>query len=160
MSWIRPIPAVPLKITFVTPQGQLTKEGMQFLQQGTIPLFTRIFLLADTTVGNDVTYHQYAIIIGNLPQQQLIGTGRRIVGLLKQAITMDLVVRFNNATKATVIGTITIPKTTSTSVAVVLDIAGVSISDLDVLTVDVLASDGSKNANGIASFTLEFIGSV
>jgi hypothetical protein len=132
-----------------------------FLEQRLIPLFHRELLIYDTTVGNDIAPHQYIYIVGWLPQQANIGPGRRVVGVLRKTITQDLVVRFNNVTSNSVLAIITLPKTmNNTTDTVVVDISTVSLTDLDVVTADITASDGSKDANGVASITIEWSGSI
>ena len=151
-------PVVPIGGRFVNTDGKLTRTAMMFLQQRIPMVYFRVLLLKDTTVGNDVAEHQYVYMESWLPQTPKIGWGRRIVGLLRLPITADLVVVFHNATKGYTMGPVTIPKATGTSTCISFDIGDKTFGDLDVLTTDVLASDGQKDPGGVASFSVEWTG--
>jgi hypothetical protein len=110
--------------------------------------FKRALALKDTTVGNDVADHVSIYATGN---------GKRITGVLRVAITEDLVVRINKLGEGDPVSwTITIPQTTEVNTRVVLDVTGPFV-DGETLTFDVLASDGQKVAAGVASFTVEWV---
>lgn len=113
--------------------------------------FIRVLLLKNLTVMDSCAEHQYIF----LPESSALGTGRRIVGVLRTAISADLTVRFRNLTASGSM-TITIPAATPVNTPVELDITDVTFADKDVIAPDVLASDGSMNPQGIAALTLEW----
>ena len=152
-------PRVPIQTPMFDEQGLLTRTWVIFFERlgnwteisGGLGPYIRVLLLKDLTVTDDCAEHQYIF----LPPASEIGTGRRIVGVLKETITADLKVRFRNVTKATDM-TITIPAATAVDEPVELDITDVEFADKDVIAPDILASDGTQNARGIAAITLEW----
>lgn len=107
----------------------------------------RTLLVKDTAIGNDIADRVTAYASG---------TASRIVGVLRKAITANLTVRVNK--NGTAFITITIPSATAISVPVAqTTFAGsAAVSDGDVFSWDITASDGSRDVAGIASFTLDW----
>jgi hypothetical protein len=108
----------------------------------------RTLLLKDTTVGDNIADHVTAY---------MSGTAQRIVGVLRKAITSDLVVRVNRNSNELV--TITIPLATAIDTPVEVTtfvLAEKTIADGDVFSFDVVDSDGLRDKAGVAAFTLEW----
>lgn len=108
----------------------------------------RTLLLKDTTPGDNIADHVTAY---------MAGTARRIVGVLRKAITSDLVVRVNRNGNALV--TITIPLATAIDTPVEVTtfvLAEKAIADGDVFSFDVVDADGLRDKAGVAAFTLEW----
>jgi len=123
----------------------ITEEGEPGAGGG---VFQRTLLLKDTTVGNDIADH----VTVYEP-----GTATQIVGVLRKAITAALTVRVKK--EGVMLVTITIPASTAidTPVASTTFTAGQEVFlEGEVLTWDVTASDNSRDAYGVASFTLEW----
>lgn len=153
-------PRVPIQTPMYDDRGNLTRTWIIFFERlglrggegtGAGP-YIRVLLLKDLTVGTDVAEHQYIF----LPEGTDSGTGRRIVALLRTAITSDLVVKFRNVTAGADIATVTIPASTSVDDPVEVDISDQTFSDKDVIAPDILASDGTFNGRGICAITLEW----
>lgn len=108
--------------------------------------YIRTLLLKDTSVGNDIADHVPVFVAG---------TFTRIIGVLRKAIVSDLTVRVN-LDGATLI-TLTIPVATAVDVPVTSEaFTPTGLTDLQILSWDVTASDSSRDAAGIASFTVQF----
>ena len=114
-------------------------------------LFAAELSLKDLTVGNDIAPH--AIVYH-------AGTVTRGLAVLRKVIMTDLTVRIlQNGVE---IVTTTIPSSTSPNT--VLDFAvatgspavGAVFADKDVLSADILESDGQTDKNGIATITIEW----
>lgn len=110
-------------------------------------LIWRTLLLKDTTIGDDIADHLTV---------QEDGAGLVIKAVLRKAITQDLTVRVKK--EGTPIGTITIPSATAVDQVITLDISAVDFVEDEVLSWDVLASDGSQDLAGVASVTVEWEG--
>lgn len=84
------------------------------------------------------------------------GTASRLVGVLRVAITEDLVVRCN--VNGDELITLTIPLATAvdTPVESTTFEGETALADGDVISWDVTASDDSMDGAGVASFTLEW----
>lgn len=108
----------------------------------------RTLVLKDTTIGNDIADHVTAY---------MSGAAVRIVGVLRRDITSDLTVRVKK--NGTAFITITIPSATAldTPVEASTFTPSTAITDGDVFSWDIVASDGLKDRNGVATFTLEWI---
>lgn len=154
-------PRVPIQTPMFDSQGLLTRTWIIFFERlgnwfelsgGGPGPFVRVLLLKDLTVMDDCAEHQYIF----LPSASEMGTGRRIVGVLKETITADLVVRFRNVTEGADIATVTIPAATAVDEPVETDISDQTFHDQDVIAADITASDGSTNPQGIAALTLEW----
>jgi hypothetical protein len=107
----------------------------------------RTLVLKDLTAGSDIADHVTAYGAG---------TGRRITGVLRKAITADLTVRvLKNGAEFIVI---TVPAATAvdTPVEEMAFTASAAVAKDDVFSWDITASDGSKDAAGVATFTLEW----
>lgn len=158
------VPRAPKGTPIVDKDGNLSRSWEMYLIQRLPFIGHRVLDLYDLTVGNDIAPHQYCFMTGWVPPHigtVYAGPGRRIVGQLRKTIAADLTVRFNNVTQGIVIGSITIPSATTTTVTVLgPDITGITFRDLDVFTVDITASDGSSDVNGVASFTIEWTGTI
>ncbi len=120
--------------------------------------FIRTFLVRDTKVGDDVG-DNITSFGATINQASVI---RRITGTLRVAITADLQVKFRvkypNGDFHT-IGTFTVPSTTPIKKAVIFQtFTWDTLPDLGVIIPDIVASDGSKDNNGVAAFTIEWAG--
>jgi hypothetical protein len=108
--------------------------------------YIRTLLIKDTTIGNDIADHVPIFIKSKAV---------RVIGVLRKAITSDLTVRVKLSGVALI--TLTIPHTTVIGVAVTSTaFVTTALADLSVLSWDITASDGSKDANGVASLTVQF----
>ncbi len=106
----------------------------------------RTLLLKDTTVGNDIADHVPVYVAG---------TAIRLIGVLRKAITANLTVRVNLSGAALI--TLTIPLATAVDTPLLTTtFSQTEFADLGVLTWDVTASDGQKDAAGVASYTLQW----
>lgn len=147
------VPRVPIQTPmFETgPDGnsRLTRTWIIFFERlGLTPSgpYIRTLLLKDTTVGNDIADHVPIYVAG---------TAMRIVGVLRKTITAALTVRVN--LDGTPLTTLTIPAATKVDTPVEgTAFTPAGLGDLAVLSWDVVASDGSKDAAGVASFTTEW----
>src|SRR5262245_7545150 len=152
-------PRVPIQTPMFDDVGNLTRTWVIFFERlGLMPStstgpFIRVLLLKDLTVGDDIAEHQYIF----LPPGVETGVGRRIVAVLRLAITADLEVRFRNVTQSAGVATITIPAATAVDDPVTLDIPEQRFQDRDVIAPDIVASDGSVDAHGICAVTLEWV---
>ncbi len=108
--------------------------------------YIRTLLVKDTTVGNDIA-DRVPIFIAS--------KAVRVLGVLRKAISANLTVRIK--LNGTAIATVTIPSATAVGVSVVsATFVNSTLPDKSVLSWDITASDGSKDVNGIASFTVQF----
>lgn len=119
-------------------------------------LFARTIGLADTTVGAAVT--PLAPIYSDLnflssPLVHLVGEGFQIIGVLSVVITADLVVSITSGTNTF---SFTIPLATAVGTPVILDISGTTFNNLDILALEVVASDGQIIFTGVATFTVSW----
>jgi hypothetical protein len=107
----------------------------------------RTLLLKDTTAGDDIADHVTVYADG---------TAANFTGVLRKPITEDLTVRVNLDGAA--FATLTIPAATAvdTPVATVTFTGGGAMTDGQVLSWDVVASDASRDRAGVAAFTLEW----
>jgi hypothetical protein len=108
--------------------------------------YIRTLLIKDATIGNDIADHVPIYVAAKAV---------RVIGVLRKVIASDLIVRvkLNGATLIT----LTIPHTTAIDVAVTSTaFVSTTLADLSVLSWDITASDGSKDANGVASVTVQF----
>ncbi len=124
----------------------------------------RFLMLKDTTVGVNIA----DIVPVSMPEDDstsppilAVGKGRRIVAVVRISPTADLVVQFRKeglfaSPPTSMSWTITIPALAITGEIVILPIEG-DFEDLDEIYVDVLASDGVADRNGIASFVIEWV---
>ncbi len=119
-------------------------------------IYTAVFGLSDLTVGSSIAPLGPAvmdIVPTSSPLQHYVGNGVRIIAVLKKAITADLEVHINVGANT---WDVIVPSTTSAGGIVVVDISGSTINDLEIFSIDVIASDGSIDPNGIATFTVEW----
>ncbi len=129
--------------------GALTSQWILFFQglakQGVGEVFWRTLLLKNTAVANDIADW----VIAQEP-----GTAFQVTGVLRKAITANLVVRIN-VNQAPFI-TCTINQTTKPGAALTWTSFATNgvLAQGDVFSWDVLASDGSSDVAGIASFTV------
>jgi hypothetical protein len=113
--------------------------------------FKRDFTIYDSTVRDDAAPHTTVY---------RIGVGWRVIGVLRKAIASDLTVRFNKAGEELL--TATLSSGTSVDDPQVWPLQQgspalyVPFYDLEVLTVDILDSDGSTDADGVAQFTVQW----
>lgn len=120
-------------------------------------IFTRTIGLADTTVADDVVPHVPVLMDispSSSPVVHLLGMGVRIVGILRLPIAADLEVLIHSGANT---WDFTIPSATSVDDPVILDISSDEFQDLDIISMDVVASDGQADANGVCSFTIEWV---
>lgn len=110
-------------------------------------VFHRTLLLKDSAVGDDIADH--VTVYGS-------GTAQNFTGVLRKTITADLTVRVNR--NGTPLAVLTIPAATpiDTPVATTTFTGGTAMTDGQVLSWDVVASDESTDKAGVASFTLEW----
>ena len=137
-------PAVQQALTQVQQQVYDLRDAISYPSV----LKWRTLDLNDTTVGNDIA-HATVFHPGGMPML--------LAGVLRVAITATLTVRLNASTPtaSNAIAMISIPANQPINTPVLVTNFTMSmITDQTVLTWDVLASDGSTNANGVASFTL------
>jgi hypothetical protein len=152
-------PAVPLRTPMFDQNGQLTRTwiifferlGTRIIEEEGEPgtgggVFQRTLLLKDTASGDDIADH----VTVYEP-----GTATQIVGVLRKTITAALTVRVNK--NGTPLITLTIPSSTAIDTPVISTaFTATAMAEGDVLTWDVTASDNSRDAAGVASFTLEW----
>ncbi len=108
-------------------------------------MFWRTIDINDSTPGTNIA-----------PNLTVQGTGRglKIAGVLRVAISADLVVRVNVAGIA--IGTLTIPAATAIKTKVETPIVTQKLVEGTIITWDIVSSDSSKDINSIASITVEW----
>ncbi len=108
-------------------------------------MFWRTIDINDSTPGTNIA-----------PNLTVQGTGRglKIAGVLRVAISADLVVRVNVAGVA--IGTLTIPAATPIKTKVETPIVTQKLVEGTIITWDIVSSDSSKDINSIASITVEW----
>jgi hypothetical protein len=120
------------------------------------------FIITDTTVANDVTPHvalSTPVTIAS-PLTHEVSPTYRVLGVLRKAISADLTIKIHLVADWSPFSeqtwTVTIPAATAVNQVVVAQING-TVTDGSVLYADVLASDGSKDSNGVAAFSFEYI---
>ena len=108
-------------------------------------LIWRTLLVKDSTIGNDIADHVTA---------QKTGTATRFAAVLRVPISSDLTVRVNKG--ASSFCTLTIPAATSpgTVVSTTTFSGAGAITEDNVFSWDITASDEQLDINGVASFTL------
>jgi len=108
-------------------------------------MFWRTIDINDSTPGVNIA-----------PNLTVQGTGRgiKIAGVLRTAISADLVVRVNVA--GVELGTLTIPAATPVKTKVETPIPTKQLVEGTIMTWDITASDSSKDINSIASITVEW----
>jgi hypothetical protein len=147
---------MPVQTPLMTDTGTVSMPWLYYLMQTSDALTLeasltgriRTLLLHDTRVGTNIA-DQVPVYV--------TGTGRRILGVLSREITEDLTIRVR--LNGTTIATFTIP--TATAVGTVVESTTFSndpqpFTDGDVLSWDVIASDGQIHRYGVASFTVEW----
>jgi len=82
------------------------------------------------------------------------GAGLRVLSVLRKAISADLVMRFHKGVTDTF--DVTIPLATAVGTVLSTDISGHAFEEAEVIVSEVVASDGSSDANGVASFVIEW----
>ncbi len=107
--------------------------------------FSRTLLVKDSAVGND---------IADQVNTQAAGTATSVVAVLRTAISADLTIRIR--LDGVIFTTMTIPLATTVGTVISQTTTGAILND-QAISWDILASDGSTDADGIASFTLEWI---
>lgn len=122
---------------------QLNRTAQSAVAKNAVP-FLRTLDIADTTVANNIA-----------PQVVAQGAGQVtfLRAVLRKAISADLSMRVN--VNGALFATLTIPLATLVG-AVIASTPSPTllIADADVLSWDITASDGSKDANGIASLSV------
>lgn len=160
-------PRVPIQTPMFDERGNLTRTWIIFFERlgkveqkdieppiepgGAAGPWQRTLLIKDATVGVDIADH----VTVYQP-----GVATKVTTVLRKVITTNLQVRINKNAIALI--TITIPS--STSVDVPIDFtafattpAGIkSLAENDVLSWDIITSDGQRDRNGVASVTLEW----
>ncbi len=108
-------------------------------------MFWRTIDINDSTPGNNIA-----------PNLTVQGTGKgiKIAGVLRTAISQDLVVRVSQSNIA--LGTLTIPAATPVMQKVETSIATKTLVEGSIITWDITASDSSRDINSIASITVEW----
>lgn len=128
-----------------------TPDGTTITPEKQKQTFQRTLLLKDLTVGDDIADHVdvYGASKGGT------STITRITAVLRRTIVADLTLRIK--ADDVEIGTFTVPLGTGiNSVQTFTSFLHSSLPDKAVLSWDVTASDGSIDAGGIASFTVEW----
>jgi hypothetical protein len=130
-------------------KGALTSQWILFFsqlqKQGTGEVFPRTLLLKNTATGNDIADW----VIAQKP-----GTAFQVTGVLRKAITANLVVRINVNRAPFIVCTINQTTQPGTPLTWTSFATNGVLAAGDVFSWDVLASDGSSDAAGIASFTV------
>jgi hypothetical protein len=108
-------------------------------------MFWRTIDINNTTPGLNIA-----------PNLTVQGTGKgiKIAGVLRKAITANLVVRVNVA--GVELGTLTIPSSTHIKTKVETSIATKTLVEGTIMTWDIVSSDSSRDADSIASITVEW----
>lgn len=112
--------------------------------------------LSDTTVGAAVTPLVPIAVALNLtssPLAHYVGHGVEIIGVLSVAITADLDVTITSGANTWMF---TIPLATAVGDPVSMDISGSDFHHLDIVSLEVTASDGQIVPNGVCTFTLTY----
>ena len=144
--------------------GNSDPQVMEPVNPTVIPTGTRIaqLTLCDLTVGDDIAAHTIVTTpyTTTSPITHSEDQGVRILGELRLTLSSDLTVRINKYTlctspPSTTQYTVTIPSGTPAKTVLLTTITG-QFCDGDVLSADVVASDGQTDANGVAVFTLEW----
>lgn len=128
-----------------------TVPGEEISQQ----TFIRTLTFFDLVVSEDAAPHT---LVYNA------GTGYRLLAVLRKEITADLTIRLNKGTQFALeeLITVTIPSTAVINDTFDWPLAQgsppilVPFFDKEILTVEVLASDGSTDSNSIAQFTVQW----
>jgi hypothetical protein len=162
-----PIPEVPMRTPLVDANGMITRTWMRYFQRvfnpgsggsgGPAGPWQRTLLVKDTTVGSNIADH---VTIFN----QAGGTCILVTGTLTNLITADLTMRLNLTLfpgSPQIVGQFTIPAATPLYKVIQFAPATFTLDPaafpfLAVLSWDILASDGSMNSAGVASYTVEW----
>lgn len=108
-------------------------------------------IVSDSTVKDDAFPHITIAtpIYSESPLSYLVGKGVEVLAVLSVAITADLTVRFNKISNGSPVvtdtWTVTIPNGTPVDEVVSTDISSIEFFHGDVITADVIASDGQKS---------------
>lgn len=146
------VPAVPLRTPMFDSDGKLTRTWIIFFERlgsrtsSNAGPYIRTLVLKDLTVGDDIADHVPIYIAGS---------AIRVIGVLRKAITADLVVRIN--LDGDELLTATIPADTAADTP--LEFTGfidAALADLAVLSFDITGSDGQIDSAGVATFTLQW----
>ncbi len=123
----------------------------------TIVTYLRTLTLRDLTVADDIAPHS------NVYHD---GTGKRLLGVLRKTISADLTIRILKApgdgSAGAELVTVTLPSTAVVDETFEWSLASGSPAvlppfvDREVLSADILASDGSSDVNGVAEFTVQW----
>lgn len=121
-----------------------------------LPYLARL-LIKDSTVGDDIADHINILtpFTGDSPSVSQVQRLVRMTALLRITISSIYVVRINNITTADS-WVFDIPAATAVDTVLTSFITG-DFHDGDILTADILASDGQTDAAGIATITLEWV---
>jgi hypothetical protein len=158
---IPPTIRVPHETPMYEPDGSMSRTWIIFFEKqcrfaaaiapGDPGPFHRTLLVRDTAVRT---------VAADVVPIYVAGEGIRIIGVLRKVITADLVVRFRIKPAGGAISTlttVTIPLATAIYEPVVdVSILDATLGDLVVLIPDVMATDGSYDKEGVASFTLQW----
>ncbi len=137
-----------------SPSPQLTTQPPTWGGAGSvIELFSRTIGLADTTVGVAVAplVPIYTLLAVSSPLTHYLGAGVEIIGVLSVAIAADLDVTITSGANT---WNFTIPLATAVGDPVSMDISGSTFQHLDIVSLEVTASDGQIVPNGVATFTI------
>lgn len=142
----------------IPPTGGNQQSQPSIITQGVLQICQRTLLIKDSTVGNDIADHVTIFTRETQLSPVVYATAsvQRIQGVLRKTISADLTVRFNavgqGSPQTSSSWTMTIQASTPINKTLMVAISG-NVNDGDVLYADVVASDGSKDADGIASFS-------
>src|SRR5215472_9462259 len=145
-----PIPVVPRTMPIVNADGTVTRSGqllLEQLQKTSAGPYIRTLDLFDVTPGTDIAPF---VPIYNP------GPGIRAIGVLRKAITADLVITITRNAETSPLFTFTLPAATAIATDVTLDISKITFKDLDVLKPSITASDSSSDIDGVATLTIEW----
>lgn len=110
-------------------------------------VYSRTLLIKNATIGND---------IADAIAAQNDGTFSQVVVVLRDTILSDLTINLN--LNGNILIQCNIPFSTVPLIAIVYTNFNITtVKQNDVLTADIMNSDGSIDPGGIASFTLEWI---
>src|SRR2546422_2823 len=139
-----PIPVVPRTMRIVNPDGTVTRSGQLLLEQlqptGAAGPFIRTLNLFDLTPG--------AAIAPFVPIYEP-GPGVRAIGVLRKAITADLVITISRNNETSPLFTFTLPSSTPIGIDVTMDLSDITFEDLDVLIPGITSSDSSSDIDGV-----------
>ena len=132
----------------------ITKKKIIAAASGVV-FYQRTILIKNTATGKDIADH--VTCYGPIPG--VTHSILRVTGVLRKTITAALNLQINNVFKGTkvVVGNFVIPPTTTVDAPIIYTkFTTAQLQDLSILTWDIVASDGSADIAGVASYTIEW----